>query len=265
MSVANSIDRLKSLIKYAKDAARLRTSPVQSVDNYKAHFLCHEAELSGLPGLLTNSVDKDGEEIWFKVERLSEIQPPVPNSGILVEWIEISKLPSIKPTLKTKIKRVAYLPTEPGKINSALQPRAYEDAFLEEQDNYVAIQQDYNLYLKEWTDWSSAEIPRRRTIALYGERYKLSQILQGDLTNTPLELVWGIGIGILKPETATSSFPLLTQLVEITLQESDMSLVIRPRAMAPKLELELYDQLAIPVYQRWLRLVRNFFRKALIR
>src|SRR5258708_1865364 len=47
---------------------------------------------------------------------------------------------------------------------------------------------------KSWTAWSVTEQPRRRTIALYQVLYKIFQLMEVGGAESPIELMWGIGM-----------------------------------------------------------------------
>jgi hypothetical protein len=89
-------------------------------------------------------------------------------------------------------------------------------------------------YAAAWTTWATGERPRRRTIAVYGDLFTLMHQMEAEQTSKPQELVWGIGISSwqLKAERATIPFeyPLLTQAMELSIDERSMAIEIRPRA-----------------------------------
>ena len=89
-------------------------------------------------------------------------------------------------------------------------------------------------YTVIWQSWAEGERPRRKTIALYGDLFAVKQQLDSEETAKPQEFVWGIGVATWKLRFEGSSFdfeyPLLTQAVEIALDEKSLALEIRPRA-----------------------------------
>ena len=64
--------------------------------------------------------------------------------------------------------------------------------------------------------------------------------------DSQLEVVWGVGVALWALPTGTVTYPLLTQLVEISLDEATMALEIRPRASEPRLEVDLYAAMDNP-------------------
>jgi hypothetical protein len=95
-----------------------------------------------------------------------------------------------------------------------------------------------------WMKWAETERPRRRSIEFYNKVYQIHQrmIALGD--DTPIELVFGVGIARWVTEHQRINVPLIEQLVEVELQE-DGSLEIRPRQMPPQLALKAFHALAV--------------------
>jgi len=83
------------------------------------------------------------------------------------------------------------------------------------------------------------ERPRRHAIDFYNKIYQIYQrmIALGD--DTPIEIVFGIGIARWVVESQRINAPLIEQLAEIELQE-DGSLDLRPRPIAPQLVLKAF-------------------------
>ncbi|MFZ5557227.1 MAG: AAA domain-containing protein [Pseudomonadota bacterium] len=95
-----------------------------------------------------------------------------------------------------------------------------------------------------WQSWAEGERPRRKTIALYGDLFALKQQLEFEETAKPQELVWGIGVSAWKLPFDRESFgfeyPLLTQAVEISIDEKSMAIEVRPRATNTRLEFDAF-------------------------
>ena len=61
--------------------------------------------------------------------------------------------------------------------------------------DHPEIAEAINLWIAgPWTGWSAAELPRRRTIVLYQGLYKIFQLLEMGGAESPVELIWGIGV-----------------------------------------------------------------------
>ena len=105
----------------------------------------------------------------------------------------------------------------------------------------TSVEKTLGTYAELWKAWAEGERPRRRTIALYGDLFALKHQLEAEETAKPHKLVWGIGISTWKLRFDGKPFefeyPLLTQAMEITLDESSMALELRPRATDTQVEL----------------------------
>jgi very-short-patch-repair endonuclease len=103
-------------------------------------------------------------------------------------------------------------------------------------------------YAPLWTAWAEGEKPRRKSIALYGDLFALKHQLESEETAKPHELVWGLGVAAWKlqyeersrPVTIDFQYPILTQTVELSLDESTLAIEVRPRAIEPRLEFDAF-------------------------
>jgi hypothetical protein len=146
----------------------------------------------------------------------------------------LNKSPDVAPALREQIVVATRVRGEPEKrINRAEVPQV--DAL-------------FNNYMKGvWAGWAAAERPRRTTIASYNKLFLLHQALEAEGTDTPLELVWGLGVAIWKHASGRLiRFPLITQLVEIGFDQTTLSLEVRPRDRLPSLETDAYASLEVP-------------------
>ena len=99
-----------------------------------------------------------------------------------------------------------------------------------------------------WTAWAEGEKPRRRTIGLYGDLFAIKHQLDAEETAKPHELVWGIGVTAWKlsyEERAGRSlvefqYPLMTQAVEVSLDERTLAIELRPRSVDPRFEFDAF-------------------------
>jgi hypothetical protein len=89
---------------------------------------------------------------------------------------------------------------------------------LSEYDNAGLIQASFATYVEtKWRPWAEGERLQRRTIRVYSQLFTLQQQMEGAIIESPLELVWGVGIGIWNTEGTTVTYPLITKLVEVSL------------------------------------------------
>ena len=222
------IQRLQSLIEFAQESAKLRMPHVADVAIHKM-FYEYEHQLIGLPGLKFNSGGED-DEIWLAVERLQETAPPIPKNSLLAQWIELTKSVTEKPALKSCIEVTPEKDSEETQV-----------IFLVDLPEREKLEKQLNSYIDQyWEGWSTEEKKRRKTITLYRHLFRLQQEIEGSLTDTPTELVWGAGIAVWNSKGRHISYPIMTRCVEIHLNEKKGTLEIRPRDVDPCLEDDIY-------------------------
>jgi hypothetical protein len=99
-------------------------------------------------------------------------------------------------------------------------------------------------YTALWIAWAEGERPRRRTITLYADLFALKHQLEAEETAKPQEFVCGIGISYwqlqFEGSTVAFEYPLLTQAIEISLDEHSLALEVRPRATDTNVELDAF-------------------------
>jgi hypothetical protein len=99
-------------------------------------------------------------------------------------------------------------------------------------------------YLLQWSAWAAEEKLRRSSIGLYGSMFALKHQIELEEATKPQELVWGVGIASWQIPGAEKSvsfeYPLLTQAVEISIDEKSMAIEIRPRSTDTRVEMQLF-------------------------
>ena len=234
--------RLISLIEFAQQSAALKGSPVSDVANHRT-FSEYEHSLQGLPGLHFND-GADDDEVWLRVDRLHEIPAPLPKNDLLKVWIDVSNTPAKEPTLKSA--------TE---LNKLIEIAVYKDkeadskalVFLSDFEEKPEVEGLLKAYIEiYWAPWAKEEKQRRHIIKLYENLFRLKQMLEGSLIDSAIEVVWGIGIGISKVGEAKICYPLITQLLDININETTMAAELRPRDTEPRLEMDIYTATANP-------------------
>jgi very-short-patch-repair endonuclease len=218
-------ERLTGLLSYVEQLERLRRSTAFSVPD--EYFCAFRSEIDGLPGLSFDQAH-GGDDVWLSLPRLGEIPPPEP-SAALQPWIAFSKSADEAPRLRSEIVRKA------GEEETRLTLTAFPGV-SRLFENYLA---------QQWTPWSVDERPRRRAISLYNRLFSLHRRMEAESTDLPLELAWGMGIAVWKPEGGRGvvKCPLITQSCELTLDEDTLELVVRPREPPAVIELEPYAEL----------------------
>ena len=256
--------RLASQIEFIKQCALMKKAPTQDFAKH-SDFTCTEEQLLGLPGINLNITDDTSEDVWLRLERLRENSAPKPNSALLAHWLKFPAKFSEPPSLKEKASVQSFI--DDGLLSSGatevFTPFEVEnnhknesldsdetlktEVYLKDFSEREALQEEYNNYLKDiWKPWLAEEKLVRQSIALYSSLFMLNQQLQGNLADAQLELVWGVGIATRKSTDDEQSskqikYPLLTQSVEITLDQKTMALLIKPTLSAPTLETEPFS------------------------
>lgn len=252
-------ERLRSLIEFVQYSARLRTRLVTDVAQHNI-FHAYENEISGLPGLLFSEAEEDA---WLRVDRLQEIPPPQPESGLLQAWIDLSNHPSREPELRQQIAASSLMSAEVEPASGDdLSSVAKEVLSLETYERRSQVEAELREYFETvWKPWSIAEKQRRRTISLYAQLFTLKQRLEGAIVDNPIELVWGVGIAIWREGGGQLNYPLLTQQVELSLNDTTMAIEIRPRDVDPRVELDFFAALNKPGVPALEKAADEFFRE----
>jgi transcription elongation GreA/GreB family factor/very-short-patch-repair endonuclease len=239
-------------VEYVEELVKQADRPVFKLSDYES-LLYYEADLKGQAGAHHDLEDGDGL-IWLKVERLKRIEPPmVPES--IREWLAVSRDPFREPALESV--RVQTMPKdEAAKLvagelasNDDVQPTLKAGRPKDHVDVVLRIERFRDLKAAAehyiggpWREWSEAEKPRRRTIAIYDAFFSLQQSIQSDPEH-PVEVVWGIGVSRWKLKGREIDHPLIEQLVELDIDSQDGEIRIRPRPSEPQLALRPYFEL----------------------
>jgi very-short-patch-repair endonuclease len=218
-------DLVVDLLTYIEQVEKLRVKAPFSVPT--EYFIAYQYELKGLPEICFN-LQTEGEDIWLRIPRLKEISAPQPDDK-LAPWIAIHKTPAKTPELKPLSDIPADLKT-PG------------------QDTRTEIQELFDWYVEnQWEPWAAAELPRRKTIQRYNQVFAIRQAIAEEGADTPLELVWGIGMALWKKDGKANVLrhPLITQACEVNLNRHTFDLEIRPRNVDARLELDCYAEMEL--------------------
>ena len=223
--MTRATDGLIGILAYIEQAEKLRKSVAFTVP--EDYFRAFERDIGDLPGLTFNQTH-DGDDIWLSLPRLGPIPPPEPAAS-LEPWIDLSRSTEREPVLRPEIVRTS------GSTETRLT-----------LESFPGVSKLFAGYLtQQWLPWAESERPRRRAISLYNKLFALHQALTVGGVETPLELVWGMGVAVWKPRTdgAALKFPLITQTCEVSLNEQTFELAICPRRVDPTIELESYAEL----------------------
>ncbi len=258
------VKRLLSLIEFAQHAALFRASPVSDITK---HGIFHQLEhaTAELPGVRVNLGTEEGEgDLWMVVERLQEIHPPRPKSALLGLWMDLSNDPTKPPNLHAQVLAqqlimvgaVSLMDKSPG--NDPKAPMSFEHFPQRE-----AVEAQFKEYLeRQWQPWSEDERPRRRSLSLYNRLYTVKQRLEGDISDVQLELAWGIGMVVWEKDGKKISYPVMSRLVELTLNERTLAIEVRPRELDARLELDILAASGAPGLEKLEEVARDFFTNA---
>jgi very-short-patch-repair endonuclease len=233
--MAEGAPLILDLLTYIERVEKLKSTPAFNVPD--EYLVGYQHELEGLPEIRLNSL-VGADDVWLRVPRLREIPPPNPGEA-LSAWITLSPSPELAPTLN-------------------LEPRSELDLLVddaEEVDEHLdrtkivqikALLAEY--VSKYWEPWAKAERPRRVAIARYERLFLLQQTIASQTADSPLELVWGMGFAVWKKDgyPAAIQYPLILQPCEIALNGKTFDLEVRPRAVEPRLEVDVYADVGAP-------------------
>jgi very-short-patch-repair endonuclease/Cdc6-like AAA superfamily ATPase len=236
--------RIISLIDFSQQSARLRGKPAATVSGH-GQFSFYEHEIQGLPGIRLNPDPSSLDEIWLAVERLHERKPPEVTNPTLRPWVKMTQSPTEDPRLRDAVDGASLIVAgthciPPGDGSKPM--IATEDVLrLSEYSEAELVHASFATYLDtKWRPWAEEEKRRRRTIRLYAQLFTLQQQLEGSIVESPLELVWGAGVGIWNCDGTTVNYPLIARLAEVSLNTVTAEIEIRPRDIDARVELDWY-------------------------
>jgi very-short-patch-repair endonuclease len=198
-------------------------------------FVRRRADLAGLPGVQFD-VQTEGDHVWMRIPRMEADPPPA------------------VPERHRGLIRVSNDPDGPGPaLNEAhlqhwLSTTSKDKSEAElknlEARARLAATRAVTEYAVLWNAWAAGEKPRRKTIALYADFFALKHAVESEETAKPVELVWGMGVTTWqlkwKGAPVDIEYPLLTQTMEVALDEKSLALDIRPRATITRVELDAF-------------------------
>lgn len=265
-------ERLLSLIEFAQQAARMNSKAVARVEQHGL-FRLYEHDLVDLPGIKLNPTSTEEEdELWMSIARLQETRPPEIKEAIVQPWVEVVNNPAIEPKLHAAVrgqalidagshrssKKTFMLPGEGKK--PAIAPQQL--IALEEYEEAEAVRIGFRAYTNcAWKAWAEEEKRRRRTIRLYGQLFTLQQQLQEGVVESPVEIAWGVGMGIWTTHSTSVHYPLLTRLCELALNPLTAAIEVRPRDIEPRLETDWYASVDNPGLSALEKSGKDFFSR----
>ncbi len=247
--------RLQALIDYVAQTGRARSKVVSNVTDHGL-FLLFEHQLAAVDGSRLNDLGADGEDdIWLTVSRPpGPALPPRPDNAWLAPWLAVGVAVLVAPKLADAIDAAALIAAgthraagvEPGDADTAIRPSVDAQARVALRDYaYRAeVEKQYAAYMEDrWVPWADGERRRRRQSRLYVRLFTLHQQMSGSLLEAPVELVWGLGVGVVDVPGTPAAYPLITQLVDLSVNARTGAVEIRPRDAEPRVELDYYAAL----------------------
>jgi hypothetical protein len=205
--------KLIGLLDYVEQVVRLDERVAFRLSEYRlpdgTTFSITKSDTQNLPGVRHDHHDDEGP-VWLEVERLVRKEPPAPPDNI-IEWIVVPADPARSPEARserlvtvTAVERDAALTrgeVRPDDVLEAPRKRSEPDNAPPRFDLKLRLEDRpkiasaINLWIAgPWTEWSTAELPRRQTIGLYQGLYKIFQLLEVGGIESPIEVMWGIGV-----------------------------------------------------------------------
>jgi very-short-patch-repair endonuclease len=231
----NPRELLTRLLDYIEEQAKDIDPRAFRLANTKG-FLKRRADLAGLPGVEFN-LSVQGDHVWLRVQRLQASPPPALDEKFK-GLIRVSDDPGgAKPFIDETALKARLAQASAGKTP--------EERAEFERRGRALLDQALAQYTPLWEAWAEGEKPRRRSIDLYGELFTIKHQLEAEETANPVELVWGVGIATWQLKWQKSSeevsrvdfeYPMLTQQMEISLDEATMALHLRPRSTDTRYE-----------------------------
>ncbi len=209
-------------------------------------FIKSKPDLQGLPGV-DFDIKVEGDHTWLRIARLQAQTPPALSDDRWKGVIVVNDDPNgAAPRIDEAVLK--------QRLTLAMQPKTVAERTAFEAQVRAAVQRSFADYGPLWTAWAEGEKPRRKTISLYGDLFAIKHQLESEETAQPHELVWGVGVAAWKlsyeERTSTSmvdfQYPLLTQAVELALDQKTLAIEVRPRAVDPQFEFDAFAVCLLP-------------------
>jgi hypothetical protein len=255
--------KLIGLLDYVEQVVRLDERVAFKLSEYRlpdgATFAVSSDDTQNLPGVRHDHNDEDGP-VWLEVDRLSRKEPPARPDDI-ADWVAVSSDPAKAPDIRserlitvTAVEKDAAIASGAVRADDVLEaprkrgepadaPLRY-DLKLRLEDRPEILEQIHRWIAGPWTDWSTSELPRRRTISLYQRLYKIFQLREVGAAESPIEVIWGIGGVDWQKDGRIVDRPLLERRVDIELDDKRGGLIrVRPAGGDAQFDLKPYEEL----------------------
>ena len=280
--MAEPRQKLVGLLDYIEQVVRLDERVAFRLSEYRlpdgSTFAVSKADTRNLPSVRHDLRDEEGP-VWLEIERLARKEPPPPPKE-LIDWIILSPDPMRHPEARahrlvtvSAAERDAALAkgeVRPDDVLKAPRKRGEPenapprfDLKLRLDDRPTVATAIERWIAGPWTSWSTEEIPRRRTIALYQQLYKVFQLLEVGGAESSIELMWGIGVVHWQKDGVILDRPLLERRVEIDLDDKRGGLIrVRPTSADALSDLKPYEELGCTSLPSLSDLIRREIQRA---
>jgi len=241
---------LRNVLEYTEHLLATRIKVISDIDK-EAVARFHEGEVVGLEGVETN-VD---QETWLRIHRIRETKPPQPDA-MFEGWVDFGSHPSPDAAPALRGERVVRMSIED--ISDLFEAGIVADSgdVLASDTSGGTIDNQLDVILRTanmpefcgmwrdyidgpWANWAEVERPRRRSIDTYNRLYQIHQRMTAFGEDTPIEMVFGLGIARWRIDTERINFPLIEQSVELDMDESG-TISVRPRQFLPQLVMAAF-------------------------
>jgi very-short-patch-repair endonuclease len=256
-------ERLARLLNYVEQVVRLDERVVFQLSDYRlpdgTAFAINGPEHRDLPGVRFDVRDDEGP-VWLEVARLARQEPPSPPAEI-ADWIVPSPDPALPPRSRSRrlvtvnaaerdlalangeVRSDDVIETSHKGDGTADAPTWFELTLRLEHRHEIA-DKVANWVAGTWSKWATDELRRRGTIAIYQQLYKLLQVLEVGGYESPIELIWGIGLVRRQKDGQAVNRPLLEIRTDLELDDTRGGLIrVRPTGSDPTFDLKPYEEL----------------------
>jgi very-short-patch-repair endonuclease len=275
-------ERLIGLLDYVEQVVRLDERVAFRLSEYRlpdgTTFAIGEADTRDLPGV-HHDVREDEGPVWLEVTRLARREPPAPPPQIAA-WIILSADPARRPEVRsqrmvtvTAVERDAALAKGEVRPDDVMEAPKRRDELpdapprydltlrLEDRPEVAAALESW--IVGPWAAWAVEELPRRRTIALYQQLYKVFQIVEVGGTESPIEVLWGVGVVHWQKDGRLVDRPLLEIRIDLELDDTRGGLIrVRPTSADAAFDLKPYEELGCSGLPQLSDLIRREIRRA---
>jgi hypothetical protein len=231
-----------------------------------------------LPGIHHDVREEEGP-VWLEVMRLARKEPPTPPPEI-AEWIVLSTDPARLPEAQSRrLVTVTLVERDRALANGDVRPDDILEAPRKRDDPPDApTRYDLTLRLEDrpnvtaaidiwmagpWSAWATEELPRRRTIALYQQLYKVFQMVEVGGNESPVEVIWGIGVVHWQKDGRIIDRPLLEVRADLELDDTRGGLIrVRPTNADPTFDLKPYEEFGCSGLPQLSDLIRRELQRA---